>query len=293
MRRLNYHHLRLFQAVAQGGGVTAAAAQLNIAPSAVSTQLRALETELGHALFARVGRRLVLTAAGRMTLEAAAEIFGAGEALLARLEGAQSGQRVLRVGALPVLSRNFQLRFLMPVLQRPDVALIVRSGQLAELLMQLDSYRLDVVLANVPVQPDETLQLHCHLLATQRVSLVGHPARRGLRFPQDLADLPLLLPGRGSEARGLFDRLMAMAGITPRIAGEIDDMTMLRLLARETDAVALVPPVVVRDELESGVLAELCEVPGLVENFYAIVSARRFPDPLVDQLIRPADPAPL
>ena len=62
-------------------------------------------------------------------------------------------------------------------------------------------------------------------------------------------------------------------------------MAMLRLLARDTDAIAVVPSIVVRDELESKVLREHCVVPGLYETFYAITVDRRFQHPLVTSLL--------
>jgi LysR family transcriptional activator of nhaA len=79
---------------------------------------------------------------------------------------------------------------------------------------------------------------------------------------------------------------MELAGIRPVIVAEVDDMAMLRLLAREHDAVTLVPPIVVRDELQSGVLVELCNIPEVTESFYAIVQKRQFPNPLVAELIK-------
>ena len=62
-------------------------------------------------------------------------------------------------------------------------------------------------------------------------------------------------------------------------------MAMLRLLARESAGVALVPPIVVRDELTAGTLIERCQIPDLKESFYAIGQSRRFPNPLVEQLL--------
>jgi LysR family transcriptional activator of nhaA len=66
---------------------------------------------------------------------------------------------------------------------------------------------------------------------------------------------------------------------------EVDDMAMLRLIAREGGGLALVPPVVVKDELERGVLVERARVPGLREHFYAVTTSRRFASPLVRDLI--------
>jgi LysR family transcriptional activator of nhaA len=84
-----------------------------------------------------------------------------------------------------------------------------------------------------------------------------------------------------------FDRLLELAGIRPIILAEVDDMAMLRLLAREREGVTLVPPIVVRDELESGVLVEHCRIPQLSENFYAITLNRRFPNQLLGELLPP------
>ena len=61
MRSLNYHHLRYFQAVARSGNLTRTAGQLNLSQSALSAQIRKLEEQLGHKLFERKGRQLVLT----------------------------------------------------------------------------------------------------------------------------------------------------------------------------------------------------------------------------------------
>ena len=67
-----------------------------------------------------------------------------------------------------------------------------------------------------------------------------------------------------------FDAICERLKVSVRVLAEIDDMAMIRLLARDTEAVALLPAIVVRDELNSGVLRELGVVPGLYEEFYAI-----------------------
>src|SRR6056297_1427367 len=118
---LNYHHLRYFQAVAHEGSLTRAAERLNISQSALSTQIRQLESQLGQALFERRGRALHLTEAGRIALDHADTIFATGNDLLATLSQSGRARRALRIGAQATLSRNFQLGFLRPVLGLRDV----------------------------------------------------------------------------------------------------------------------------------------------------------------------------
>jgi len=134
---------------------------------------------------------------------------------------------------------------------------------------------------------DARSSLRNHLLNEQPVSLVGRPRadKRTFRFPEDLRPEPLLLPGLDSDIRLAFDRVVELAGIRPTILAEVDDMAMLRLLAREREGVTLVPPIVVRDELEAGILVEHCRIPEVAERFYAIVQKRRFPNRLLGELL--------
>lgn len=289
MSRLNFHHLHYFWAVAKEGNLTRAATRLHVSQSVLSTQIKRLEEQLGHTLFDRVGRTLQLTEAGRMTLTYAESIFTSGNELLATLrDGGLQTRQVLRIGSVATLSRNFQENFVKPLLARSDVGLVLQSGSLEELLQRLRVHTLDVVLSNRRVHADADQPWRCRSIARQPVSLVGRPRpRRGaFRFPQDLAGVPLLLPSHDSEIRAGFDLLCEQHGLRCLVLAEVDDMALLRLLARDSGAVALLPSVVVRDELSSGQLVEYCVVPDLIENFYAITVKRHFEPPLLKELLR-------
>ena len=285
---LNYHHLRYFWAVAREGNLTRAAERLHIAPSALSTQIRRLEHQLGHPLFTRQGRTLVPTEAGRIALEYADTIMAAGQELVATLrEGRRQERQVLRLGAVATLSRNFQRTFVAPLLGLPGVELALQSGSLGELLPRLQAHTVDLVLTNRRVPEDAGHPWHSVRIARQQVSLVGLPRRRRkpFRFPDDLAGVPLILPSREHGFRSAFDLLCEQAGLRLSIAAEVDDMAMLRLLARDGSAMALAPAVVVRDELHDRRLQEYCVVPELYEEFWAVTVRRQFQHPLVRSLL--------
>jgi len=294
MGNLNFNHLRYFWAVAHDGNLTRAAERLNLSQSALSVQIQKLEHQIGHLLFERTGKRLELTEAGKIALDYADTVFQAGDELMSTLEGRPLASRqILRVGALTTLSRNFQLEFLRPLVGRADVELIVRSGAMRDLLAQLEAHAIDVVLANSAARRDSRAPFRNHLLNQQPVSLVGRPrpGKLPFRFPEDLRTEPVLLPSLDSDIRVGFDRLLDLAGIRPVILAEVDDMAMLRLLAREREGVTLVPPIVVRDELDNGVLIEHCRIPQLSESFYAITQARIFPNHLLGDLLTRYAPA--
>jgi LysR family transcriptional regulator, transcriptional activator of nhaA len=288
MPNLNYHHLRYFWVIATEGSMSRAARRLNVSASSISVQLAALENQLGQQLFERRGKSLALTEAGRIALDYANSMFRSGHELIEALSGLHPGRQVLRVGAAATLSRNFQISFLRPCLGRQDVEFVMRSGGMSELLLQLDAHKLDLVLANHPAPSDQDTTFDNTLVAEQPVSLVGRPLKRSTRFkfPDDLAHTPIVLPGRGSALRSAFDALLRRAKIRPIIVAEVDDMAMLRLMARESDGVALVPPVVVIDELRTRLLVERYRLDDVKEQFFAITQHRRFPNPLVTELIQ-------
>ena len=283
---LNYHHLRYFWIVAHEGNLTRAAKKHNIAQSALSMQIQVLEESFGQALFVRQGRQLVLTEAGHVALEFADAIFSKG----AELQGTMNAlgaprQNVLRVGSLATLSRNLQMAFLRPAMSESSSGIVIRSGRMDELLNDLANYTLDVVLANV--MPVSVRHVVVHTIAQQSVSLIGHPqpSRQHLSLAEILRTEALVVPAHPSSIRTEFDAFVHRMQIHPHIVAEVDDMAMLRLIAREHAGLAVIPPIVVKDELESGMLIEVAKFPGLMETFFALTLQRAFPHPVLQRLL--------
>lgn len=287
---LNYHHLRYFWAVAHDGNLTRTAQRLNLSQSALSVQIKQLEERLGHALFERRGRQLHLTEAGRIALDHADAIFATGQELIATLTSTVQSRKALRVGALATLSRNFQIGFLKPLLSRMDVELILRSGSPTELLEGLGTHNFDLVLMNRPPPDDSLTPYETHQIAEQDVRIVGSPKRLDPDRPirELLLEHPFILPTTDNSVRTAFDAMASRLSVRPQVAAEVDDMAMMRLLTREDVGLALVAPIVVKDELNSGLLREAREHPRIKETFFAITLRRRFPNPLVQSLFEQA-----
>lgn len=289
--QINYRHLHAFWAVARQGHLTQAATRLHVSQSALSSHIRELEDRLGRSLFLRKGRRLELTEEGRIVYDYAQAIFDLGAEMLATLDG--SGQSLiqhLRVGSVATLSRNFQDNLFRPLLSRDNVQLTLESGSFADLLTKLRMHKLDVVLSNHAVAKDEISDWRCKRIAQQAVSLIGQPdmGQRKFNFPRDLNGYKLALPGPSNDIRTQFDALCDEHGIKPTIFAEVDDMAMLRLLARDSGALAVLPAIVVQDEIQQGTLCELMRFPGIKERFFAITVPRRFEPPLLKTILQAA-----
>jgi len=279
INRLNFHHLYYFWSVASEGHLTRTAERLHISQSALSAQIRQLEQQLGTPLFLREGRKLHLTDMGVKVMRYAEAIFSLGNELIAATQDGEGWRgSTLRIGSVSTLSRNFVESFLQPVLASHEVKLVLEAGDLDGLLARLGSYELDVVLSNRPVIADDKHPWRCRTLARQAVYLVGPPRAAGSDFDlvRDLPEQALVLPSAKSEIRVRFDLMCEQMGIQPRIHAEVDDMAMLRLLARDSGSLALLPSIVVKDELDRGLLQLYCPVPGVEETFYGITVKKRF-----------------
>lgn len=288
LEQLNFHHLFYFWRVAKLGHLTRAAEELHTSQSAVSAQIRQLEERIDEDLFIRQGRRLILTDAGQLVQAYADNIFGLGQEMLGRLQGRSTGITRLRVGSVATMSRNYQENWIRPALTDPNVVLTLESGLLEGLLARLVQHQLDVVLANETVPADPDRPLHCRFLGSQAISLVG-PASlwesQSLRIPEDLDGVDIALPGPRHALRAQFDALCATVGVSPRLRAEVDDMAMLRLIARDSGWLTVLPEVVVQDELRDGILVTVGHSAALQERFYAITTPHRYRIDVLEKLL--------
>ena len=172
---------------------------------------------------------------------------------------------------------------------RADVEVALRSGSQDELLQRPEGLALDAVLMNLAPARDAASPWRVHGIDEQPIGLIGTPARVGtppLPLNDLLATQPLIVPTRETGPRAAFDALAARLEVTPILAAEVDDMAMIRLLARADAGLAILPPIVVQDELLLGVLVEAAPLKGISEAFLAVTLERRFPNPLLTEVLR-------
>lgn len=291
MSRLNYHHLYYFWRVASEGKLTRVAEQQHVSQSALSAQIRQLEERMGKPLFERRNRKLVLTEAGRQVFNYAEVIFTKGEELESLIgRGIEPEQQTIRIGMLSTMSRNFIEAFIEPLLSRSerDVSFSLHAMGMTNLLNGLARHELDVVLTNTQIQPSgaPAVAWQSQLLARQPLSIIGPvDLDPEAAFPQGYRELRWVLPGANHEIRRGFDALCSLHQYRPDVLAEVDDMAMLRLLARDSGAVTVLPEVVVKDELQQGRLRRYERLPNLFENFFAITLPREFMPSLVSELL--------
>ncbi len=289
----SYRHLYYFWVVAKEGGIARGAARLGMAVQTVSTQVRALEHALGHALLKPAGRGLSLTEAGVAAMRQAEQIFQLGEQLPGLVRDA-AATPVLRlaVGIADGLPKPVVRRLLAPALGDANLHLLCHEDEFEDLLGDLALHRLDVVLADRAAPPHPNLKVYSHRLGRSALAWYAPPglaaaARRG--FPQSLARVPVLLPTPHAAVRGRIDAWLERQGVRPLLRGEFEDSALLATFG--ASGLGVFPAAVLADEdlRHHHGLRRIGSCEGVEEHFFAIAAEKKVLHPLVRTLL-PAPP---
>lgn len=288
----NYRHLYYFWVVAKEGGMARGAARLGVAVQTVSAQVRLLEQDLGYALFKPAGRGMALTEAGAAAMAHADQIFQLGEQLPDAVREAATGHGLrLAVGISDALPKLVVRHLLQPALEDPRVRLLCHEDEFDRLLGDLALHRLDAVLSDRAAPPNPNLRLYSHALGEAPLAWfvpVSLLTQRSKRFPECLADLPVLLPTGHSAVRPRLDQWFERQGLRPRIAGEFEDSALLAAFGRSGMGAFPASRWSHEELLEDRGLRLLGNCPELVEHFYLISAERRIQHPLVQRLLATA-----
>ena len=283
---MNLKHLFYFWKTAKEGGIMRAGEALHITPQTISGQIGQLEHSLGIELFSRQGRALELTDAGRLALGYADEIFSLG----AELEQAirhypKERPQTFRVGVSDALPKSLAYRLLEPAVALGEpVRIVCREGRLERLLSELAVHRLDLVIADTPLPATLDVRAFNHRLAESGMSFVAAPAlaaRGTKKFPDCLAELPLLVPGEDSSSRQKLMRWLEKARIRPKIVGEFDDSALMTAFGQAGVGVFPVPTIIEEEIVAAYGVQVLGRSPEARTEYYAISAERRVTHPCV------------
>jgi LysR family transcriptional regulator, transcriptional activator of nhaA len=283
MEWLNYHHLFYFWVVARTGSIARASEELRLSQPTISNQLKTLEASLGHPLLERRGRGLVLTDVGRTVQRYADDIFRTGRELQQALRGMPVRDRVpFAVGVADVIPKLVAERLLRPAVAAvKDLRLVCREGPLPDLLGALALHELDLVLSDRPAPESVRVRSFGHQLAECGVVLLAAPRLAHLRrgFPGSLEGAPVLLPSTGTVLRRALDGWFAERGVSPVVAGEFDDLALLKAFGARGMGVFPAPAMVEQEVCEQYGVAPVGRVDEVRERFFALTVERRLRHP--------------
>jgi LysR family transcriptional activator of nhaA len=283
---LNYHHLLYFWMTARHGSIARASEELRLAPPTISAQIRRLEASLGEALFAREGRRLVLTDVGRVVQGYAEDIFSRGREMLdvVKQRGGPAAL-TLAVGVSDALPKLVAWRLLQPALSLGrEVRVVCRDGRHDRLLAELALHELDIVLSDAPATGTLHVRAFNHLLGECGVSFFAAralAARLKGRFPHRLDKAPFVAPTDGTALRRSLDAWFEDHDVRPRVVGEIEDSALLKTFGQAGAGMFAAPSVVEREVTRQYQVQVIGRTGDIRERYYAISAERRLKHPAV------------
>ncbi len=257
---MEVRQLQIFCTLAEELNFTRTAERVHTVQSNVTTQIKALEEELGTPLFDRLAKRVMLTDAGKRFLPYAEKALTAMvEGHFAVRHGAEpAGQ--LRIGApesvlayrLPEVLQCFRKRY-------PQVELIFRPHWDETLFDALEGGRLDMAIRMIDTIDHS--QFASVRLRTEKVYLIAHPehplAEKETVEPADLGGQVLLLTEAGCAYRKKLDEMLAAQKVRTGNVTEFSSVEAIKQCATAGMGIGLLPEIVVAAELNRKQLKSL------------------------------------
>jgi len=263
--------LRIFKAVAEQGGILRAASTLNRVQSNVTTRVKRLEARLGTRLFNREGRRLVLSAEGKILLDYAERLLRLSSEAQAAVKG-RAPHGALKVGALESTAATR----LPQVLARfhkahPAVRLELVTGTTAALAARVMRGELDAAFI---AEPFSARNLDAEPAFTEELVLItpkGHPR---VTTPKDLRDSTILAFASGCAYRRRLESWLGRSSMVAERVMEYGSYHAIVACAAAGSGIAVVPRSVLR---ASGMEAQLAvhALPPKIANARTLLVWRR------------------
>ena len=274
---MDLSYIRTFLHVAEVGNFTHAAEDLQYAQSTVTSQIQALEKELGFPLFERMGRKCYLTDAGRDFLTYANDI----QYILQKAANirTQSGNTPfsLRIGMLESLLFSTMID-LVPLFKEnyPEAELFLRIGTAAELTEMLKQNLLDMVYLSSGLNVDSTLT--CLYKQEERMVFVTssrHPlATKAALSLQEIFTYPLITTESSGYCCQTLQSLAANAELELHPSITINDIDAISLLLRDDQSFSFLPECSVSKHLQNTSLTTLdVDIP--IPTYYSQVLLRK------------------
>lgn len=257
---MELRQLLSFCTIARTASFTRAAEILGYAQSTISTQIQLLEQELATRLFERNGRQLTLTGDGRCFLNYAKQILQLSADAQAAVSGITPPAGAIIIGApeclcatrLPALLRTYRK-------QNPQVKIILKTGEYDDVCNWLRNYSIDIAffLQQATYHPELTIR-SLHEVPMILACGAGHPLTNKEEIgPADLRGETLILAKRSYGYGGIWENILAKAGVYPDTVLEVNSATAMKQCAINGLGITLLPKIAVTEQLAAGSLIDL------------------------------------
>ncbi len=270
---MDFDQLETFLEVARHSSFSRAAEKRFRTQPAISSQIRALEEEVGAKLFDRSGGKVALTGAGKIFQQYAEQTLEARKTMLvtvAEMERVPRGEIV--VGAnegtclhiLPEVFAEFRKLY-------PEVGVQISRLERAKILESIIDNSVDFGVVSTPVDDKRLTVVTIHRDELVIIVPPSHPLSRARKAGiADVAQYPLLLPKVG-RTRDALEDLFHERGLKPKIAMELDSSELLKRFVAANVGVGFIARSNVMEDVKAGVLAAIPIADAAIRRDLALV----------------------
>src|SRR5579864_421324 len=270
---MDFDQLNTFLEVARLNSFSKAAETCFRTQPAISSQIRALEEEVGAKLFDRSGGKVSMTAAGKAFQKYAEQQMEARKQMLtslAEMERVPRGELV--VGAnegtclhiLPEVFAEFRKQY-------PSVAVSIRRSERTKILESIIDNSVDFGVISMPVTDSRLTVVLVHRDELVVIAAIGHAlAKMKSVQVSDTAKYPLLLPKVG-HTRDALEGLFHERGLKPHVSMELDSSELLKRFVAVNVGVGFIARSNVVEDMKAGVLAAVPMSDALIKRDLALV----------------------
>jgi LysR family transcriptional activator of nhaA len=288
LQTLNFHHLYYFYVIAKEGSIARAAERLRIGQPTLSTQLKQLEDSLDKELFERKNQRLHLSESGKLAYQYAEQVFNLGSEMIEVLEERMPNNRVhVQIGALDSVPKSIILKTILQAYKLGNCHVSVLEGDGGQLLRELSSHKIDLLLANYPPQAD-TKSIHAKAISKLKVVVCGAPKFKDLRknFPHSLEGQPFIFPTVHSQLRRELEHYFKLKEIRVDQTAETQDTSLQLLLGQEGVGLIPIAEVAAQDLIKEKKLVVLGTLEGIFEEIWLASASRKIENPIAAKLMK-------
>ena len=275
--------------IAELNSISKAAEKLLLGQPTLSAQLKQFEDSLGVQLFERQHKKLILTEHGKLALEYAQTIFKMGGEFYEALHDRLIPNKInLQIGALDSIPKQVMLQVAQEALKIAPCSISLVEGKFDELMRNLESHELDLVISNFLPKLEKSRGLHHKVISKKPVGIYGSSHFKQLRknFPQSLQGKPIVLPTYDSQMRYDLEHWLKLNKINMDVLAETQDTALKKLMA--TESLAMIPAAshTVERQVLLGELVLIGQMKNFHEELFLISAQRKIENPVANELMK-------
>ncbi|MAX67236.1 MAG: LysR family transcriptional regulator [Bacteriovoracaceae bacterium] len=265
MYKLNFNHLYYFLTIAREGSIVKAAKKLNMTQPSLSHQLKNLETDLGHKLFDRIGKRLVLNKDGQLVQDYATKIFRNSEEMMSMIHSGHGQQvKIIKVGVISWIPVQKVYEIVKPLIYNKYIQVQIIHNDQEVLLKSLQRNQLDIIICDSPYL-GRSKKLQAHPLSKENLICVSSlKTKLHHKFPVGLNDQRIVNYHEKSELSEIITHFLQSSKIEYSLVGEFSNPQMVLETIYRSNIIGFLPESVAQEALKEKKIKKL----GVIQDHY-------------------------